>query len=161
MQLQDLANINFTTLKAGLTGISGAAKTYSTGAAGVTQCFQGKAVAKAQDSGVTMPTTDAVTGLAFPALAANQGTVIVFAYDSSGNIKVAQGSIESLDSGGNFARAPQFPVLGDTLCAFAYVVIKDGATGGAFTVGGSNWNTTGLTYSVQDVYFLPSRPQIA
>ena len=151
---------NFTTLLSGLTGLSGGATTYSTGASGVTFCVGGKAIHVAQESGSTTPVLDAVTGLAFPALAANQGTVWVWGYTAAGAIQLAQGSIETLNAG-TFLRAPQFPILPDTVTAFAYTVAKDGATGGAFTVGTSNWNTSGMTYATVDVMTLPQRPQIS
>jgi hypothetical protein len=153
---------NQTFLVAGLTGISGSATTFSTAAAGVTYSVGGKIYHKAQESGGTTPTVDIVTGAAFPALSPNQGTVWVFGYDSGGTIRLAQGSIEALDSAGNFWRAPQFPILPDTVTAISYVVAKYGSTGVAtFTVGTDNWDTTGMTYSVKDVSELPTRPQVS
>jgi hypothetical protein len=161
MQQPDFANVNFSLTKAGLSGISGAATTYSTGANGVLQSFGGKLVLKAQDSSVAFPALDAVTGKAFNALAANQGCTLVFGYNAAGAVQVAQSNIVALDPNGNFIGwAPQMPTLPDSDCPFAYVVVKDGATGGAFTPGTTNWNATGMTYSVQDVSYVPGRPQI-
>lgn len=156
-----LPGANFCTTKAGLTGISGAATTYSTGSLTLQYAVGGKAYNKTQVNGGATPTTDAVTAAAFPALAANQGTVLLWGFDASGNIKLAQGSIETLDAAGNFYRAPQFPIMPDTITPFAYVIAKDGSTGGAFTAGTSNWNTTGMTYAVVDILTMPDRPQIA
>ena len=151
----------FCTSKAGLTGISGGATTFSTGSLTLQYCILGKAYNLTQQSGAATPTTDIVTGVAFVPLAANQGTVWVFGVDASGTVSIGQGSIEALDSAGAFYRAPQFPIVPDTVCPFAYVVAKDGSTGGAFTVGTTNWNVTGMTYSVQDIFSVPTRPQIA
>jgi len=78
---------------AGLTGLSGAATTYSTGATAVTYAIGGKLYSKAQVSGGTTPTTDVVTGATFKALGKNQGCVFVWTLDASGNYGVAQGPI--------------------------------------------------------------------
>ncbi len=170
MQQTDLANLNFSLTKAGLTGISGAVTTFSTGAAGVLCCFGGKFVQVTQASGVAMPTSDAVQkvlGVAvnFSAIpiAVNQGATLVFAYTAAGAIQVAISNIVNLDPLGNFIGwAPQEPTLPDTICPFSYVVVKNGATGtGPFTVGTSPWNQTGMSYSVQDIAYVTGRPQIA
>lgn len=160
MYAQKLNGANFVTTKAGLTGISGAATTYTTG---VTVPFSllGKAYSKAAVSGGASPTTDAVTGAAIT-LAINKGTVVLWCWDASGNPKVVQGTTENLDASGLFINsAPQFPDLPDTLAPFAYHVLKNGATGSLFTFGTSNWNATGMTHAVQDILLLPTRPQIA
>jgi hypothetical protein len=161
MQQPDLANINFALTKAGLTGISGAVTTFSTGASGVLLNFDGKLVQQAQTSGGALPALDSVTGKAFNAVAVNQGSVLVFGYTLAGVIQVAQGSVENLDFAGNFLRAPQMPTLPDGFCPCSYVVLKNGATGtGSFTPGTTVWNQTGMTYSAQDISYIPGRPQI-
>lgn len=153
---------NFCTTKAGLTGISGAATTYSTGAAAQTYAVNGKAATKAQVSGGATSITDLNTGVAFTGLTANKGSVFVWALNAAGTVAVAQGSVEPLDAAGAFVNPPQFPRLPDSNTAFAYVVIKAGATTvGTWTFGSSNWNSTGITVSVVDVLMLPSRPQVA
>lgn len=147
-------------VKAGLTGISGAATTFSTGVTTVYSLL-GKAFSKAAITGGATPTTDAVSGAAIT-LTANKGTVVVWGLDSGGNVKVLGGSVETLDASGNFNAAPQFPAIPDTICPFAYSVHKAGSTlSGTFTFGTSNWNTTGMTHAVQDIVALPSRPQVA
>jgi hypothetical protein len=160
MQAQQLVGGNFVTTKAGLTGISGAATTYTTGNAQVA-ALGGKAIAKAAVSGGTTPTTDGVTGSAMT-LTAGYGTVLLWCLDSSGTVKLVKGTTEALDSSGNFVNAPQFPALPDTLVPFAYTVHKAGSTlSGTFTVGSSNWNTTGMTHTVVDILAVPTRPQIS
>lgn len=163
MQQPDLANLNFSLTKAGLTGISGAVTTYSTGASGVLQCFGGKLILKAQDSGVAMPTLDAVTAKAFNAVSPNQGCTLIFGYTTAGAIQVAQSNIVSLDPNGNFIGwAPQEATLPDSICPFSYVVVKNGATGTLnFTPGTTVWNQTGMSYSVQDIAYVTGRPQIS
>jgi hypothetical protein len=120
----------------------------------------GLAFTKAAMAGVATPTTDAVTGVAFPALAINTGTVFVFCLDATGALKVVQGTVTDLDSGGNFkVSGPQFPDIPDTLCPFGYAVVKNGATGSNWTFGTSNWNATGITIGAHDVHSLPKLPQ--
>ena len=153
---------NFCTTKAGLTAISGqATTTYTTGALTLQYAVGGKSYAKTTITTASAPVLDGVTGLAFPALAANQGRVWVFGVDKDGTVSLSQGSIEALDTAGNFWRAPQFPILPDTSTAFGYVVAKNGSTGSAFTVGTSNWSQTGMTVAVVDVLTMPQRPQMS
>jgi len=156
-----LNSTNLVTTKAGLTGISGGATTFSTGAAAQSYSIGGKAYSKAQVSGGTTPTTDAVSGSAIT-LIANQGLVALWCLDASGNVKVAAGGVQSLDNAGNFLIPPAFPALPDTLVPFAYHVVKGGSTtSGTWTFGSSNWNSTGLSHSVVDIMTLPDRPQTA
>lgn len=152
---------NYATGRAGLTGISGAATTFSTGAAGFDFAIDGKAYSKAQVSGGTTPTADGTTAAAIN-LTANYGTVVVWGINAAGTVSVYQGSEEALDSSGDFIVAPSFPNLPDTVAPFAYTIHKAGSTTvGTFTFGSSNWNSTGLTHAVVDVMQLPSRPQVS
>lgn len=160
MQSQNIVAAAICLAKAGLTGLSGAATTFTTG---VTVVFSllGKAYSKAAISGGATPVVDAITGLAI-ALVANQGTAVVWCFDSGGNPKLVRGTVETLDASGVFVNAPQFPAIPDTLCPFAYTVHKAGATTvGTWTLGVSNWNATGLTHAVQDLIAMPNRPQIS
>lgn len=160
MQASSIYGSTFAAAKAGLTGISGAATTHSTGSAGVDYCIGGKAYTKAQITGGTTPTTDAVTGEAIT-LTANQGRAVVWALDAAGAVKLVAGGIEALDDSGNFVVTPELPLVDlDALCPIAYHIVKGGsALVGTFTVGTSNWNTTGMTHTVVDVMTLPQRPQ--
>lgn len=113
----------------------------------------------------TTPTTDVNTSAAFTALTGTtttgQGTVFVWGYDSSGVVKVAQGTIETVDAAGNFLQCPQFPVIPDTICPFAYSVSKYYGTAGTWTFGTSNWNASGHTHAIVNVGVLPDRPQLS
>lgn len=149
----------FVLTKAGLTGISGAATTYSTGATAQTYAINGKAYTKAQVSGGTTPTTDGITAVAFAAMAVSTGSIYFFCLNAAGTVSVAQGSVEALDSAGNFRNYPQWPEFSDAIVPFSYVVVKNGSTGSSWTFGTSNWNATGITVSVQDLITLPNRPQ--
>lgn len=123
----------------------------------------GHTFTKAALSNTATPTADAATGLAFPTIVANQGTVVVIGYDKDGNVKAAQGSIEELDSSGNFVRAPQFPGIPSTMCPIGYIILKGGATlVSTFRFGTNNLSSvTGMTYTFRSVSMLPARPQIA
>jgi len=152
---------NVCVTSAGLTGLSGAATTFSTGGT-VTYSINGVAYTRTAISGGTTPTTDANTGATLRPINANQGSVFVWCFDAGGNTRVLQGTVEALDSSGNFINAPQFPTIPDTLCPWAYTVIRGGSTlASPFQFGTSNWNTTGVTISVKNVLVMPLRPQVS
>jgi len=155
--------LNGTTFATGKAGLAAGTTTTSTVANQTDFCIDGKAYRKATASNAATPTTDATTGLAFPGIVANQGTVVVYGLDASGNIKCSQGSIESLDVSGNFIKSPAFPTIPGTVCPIGYLVLKGGSTlSGTFTFGGSNLSgVSGMTYSFTDVFVLPSRPQVS
>lgn len=162
--------------KAGLTGLSGAATTFSSSA--ITLVIRGKEYTLGAQSGAATPTTDVNTGAAFVKLVGGnsvantpgQGCVFVFMANSAGTIGVAQGTVSPgynqgwpLDMQGNFCEpfgAPQFPPIPAGYVPFAYAVIKAGATAGlSWIFGTNNWNATGITIAVQDLEVLPDRPQ--
>lgn len=146
--------------KAGLTGITGGATTFSTGSGGVTFAIRGKAYTKAQVSGGTTPTTDASDGGPIT-LVKNQARAVVWCLDASGNVKVAAGPAVPLDASGAYFAPPQFPSIPVDLCPFAYTIHKAGSTlSGTFTFGVSNWGTTGMSHTVVDVCVLPDRPHV-
>ena len=117
------------------------------------------------------PTTDIVTGAAFPLLTGGgsvanvpgEGAVVVWGLNAAGAVKCAQGPIEKLDMAGNFVRAPQFPPIPDEFCPFAYQVLKAGATASAYGIrfGTSNWNATGFTNTIVNVAYLRCRAQVS
>lgn len=160
MQASKLFGMNLCLVKAGLTGLSGAVTTFATGVALIVS-IMGKAVSKVAVAGGVTPTVDAITGKAIT-LVANQGTVVVWAVDKDGNIKVIQGSVEAMDGGLFVTSYPLFPLVPDTLTPFAYSIHKaDKTVVGTFTFGVSNWNTAGTSHAATDVIALPPRPQAA
>lgn len=125
-------------------------------------CINGKAYQKSgTNADQVTPTTDHNTGAAFPALTANKGSVMVWAYTAAGAVRCMMGSVENLDASGNFVQAPQFPKIPDDVCPFAYQVLKAGATAGTIQFGTSNWNATGFTNAIVNVFVLPDRPQVS
>lgn len=156
---------NFCTSKATLAA-SGAATTWSTTGATL-YCINGKAFSTAAAAGAASPTSDTVKGTTFASLplAINTGTVFLWVYDGTGTaataVRVAQGSVEALDTSGAFINAPQLPTPPDNRCAFAYTVVRNGATGSNWVFGTSNWNATGITVAHQDLMTLPGRPQVS
>jgi hypothetical protein len=129
--------------------------------------INGKYVATiANTTGETTPTTDARTGVAFPTLTDNQATVVVYGQDLDGGAWLAcQGSIEATEIGvttvaGAFKTTPQFPNLPDDFMVVGYQLIRTAPSAADFTVGVSNWNATGITFStIQNCGVLPDRPQ--
>ena len=122
--------------------------------------------AAAANSAVTTPTIDILTGVAIPALAINQGTVVLVLLDSAGNQFYAQGSIVALDGAvtatAKFIQAPSFPLgIPQTLVPMAYGIVKNGSNGAAFTVGTTTWNAANSSVAFVDLMTLPDRPQVA
>ena len=108
------------------------------------------------------PTTDLLTGAAFPALAANEGCAIVLGTTIAGGttVKAVQGGIESLDStSGEFVIAPSFGSIPKEMCPFAYIIIQNGSTGSAWTFGTTSFGATGITDTFVDIGQMPDRPQ--
>ena len=152
--------LTMTTMKAALA--AGTTTTYST--TGTTLfCIKGKAYSKAAATNAATPTTDHTTGLAFVPFAKNNGTVVVFSYDSGGTVRCSQGAVQALDASGAFIVSPQFPAIPDTDCPFGYLVLLGASTlVGNFTFGSSNLSAvTGMTYTFVDVMTLPDRPQVS
>ena len=152
---------------------AGTTTTFSTTGATL-YSIKGKAYTTSAASNAATPTTDAATGVAFVPVPVGSGSVFVLCYDGSSTtaataIKVVQGSITDLDGSSadgavaKFIVAPQFPVIPRTLCPFAYVIVKVGSGGAAWTFGASNLagppSNVGIAF--QDVMTLPGNPQVA
>ena len=126
-------------------------------------CIRGKAFSRAAMANVATPVLDYSTGLAFPPLTANNGTVVVVGFDRSGNLRASQGSIQALDVAGNFVLASQLPTVQDDVCPIGYIVLRGGSTlVGSWTFGTNNLSgVTGMTYAFVDLIGLPDRPQVS
>lgn len=163
MQSLDFRGITMCKSKANLA--AGTTTTFSTTNA-TEYAIQDKMYSTAAAANAATPTLDGNTGKAFVAVTPNKGSVFVFAYDGQATavnaIKVYQGTIEDLDSDANFVKPPQMPQTPDTVCPFAYMILKAGSTASNWTFGVSNQSgATGITYLRQDITNIPPRPQIS
>lgn len=154
----DLYGGNYCTAKAGFT--AGTTSTLST-ANPVSYAINGKAYSKAATANATAPTLDASRGVAFTSCGPNKGTVYTLGFNAAGTLQAVQGEVRDLDPGGLFIDAPQFGIGADGFCPAAYMLVRVGSTGSAWTLGASNTaGVTGVTITIQDVLTMPARPQI-
>ena len=130
------------TAGAALTGLSGAATTYSSSVFGY--ALAGRALQKALVSGGATPTTDGATGAAMT-LTANQAAAFVWAVNSAGTVSVYKGpTVSWTDTTANSTACP-LPVIPATVTPFAAHTVQAGSTtSGTWTFGSSNWNATGI-----------------
>lgn len=154
---------NFCFTNAALSGLTGGVSTYSTGTTAIQVSIKGVLpAAKTQITGASAPTTDVAknafngSSTPFTPLTASTAAVYVFTLDASGAVGVAQGPVKAWTDTSANSTALDFPALPDTVTSFAYVVIKLGTTGTAWTFGTSLWNATGVVVdSVVNVSLLP------
>lgn len=144
---------------------AGTTTTFSTTGATL-YCIKGKAYSTAAGTNAATPTTDGNTGVAFRGVTVNKGSVFVYAYDGSATaanaIKVYQGTIVDLDAAGNFISPPEFPMLPDNVCPFAYELVLVASNGSTWTFGTSNQSSvTGVSFVRQDIMVMPDRPQVS
>lgn len=145
------------TAGAALTGLSGAATTYSTSLFGF--ALNGRHFAKAVVSGGATPTTDGNTGAAIT-LTANQARAIVWAVNSAGTYSVYAGPVVSwTDTSANSTVCP-LPALPGNVTPFAAHTVQAGSTtSGTWTFGSSNWNATGIaSITVRNLCQLDNTP---
>ena len=164
----DILNLRALTFNPTSAAIALGTTTTTNVAAASKHIIQGKFGTPVASSATTAtPTTDAVTGLGFVPLAANQATVLVWGANAAGALKLAQGTIENTQVGvtttaGAFINAPQFPSLPDDFCPLAYTLVRTSPTGSAFTAGTTAWAASGITTMVPvNVAVLPDRPQLS
>ena len=167
MEKTNLYGVNFCSSYAALA--AGTTTTFSTTGATL-YCIDGRAYTTSAAANAATPTTDAVTGSAFTAIAAKKGSVFVFCYDGTSTtaataIKVVQGSVEDLTpeadgANASFVTAPEFPYIPDTLTPFGYVITRVGASGSTWTFGSSNLAgpPSNVKHDFYSCMVLPSRP---
>jgi hypothetical protein len=131
------------TAGAALTGLSGAASTYSSSAFGY--ALNGDHFAKAAVSAVASPTTDGLTGVAFPAQAINTAAAYVWAVNAAGTVQVFKGPTVTWTDTSASSTACPLPAIPGTVTPFAAHTVQNGATGSAWTFGTSLWNATGIS----------------
>jgi hypothetical protein len=153
------------TIKTGL--IKGTTSSYTTTVTSAGMINGKYVTGLAAQTNTATPTTDAMTGLAFPALAANEATVLVIGQKADSTIQMLQGSIVPTVTGvtttaGAFINAPQFPALPDDFMVFGYALVRTSPTGSAFTAGTTEWAASGITTSqFVQCGVLPDRPVTA
>jgi hypothetical protein len=163
METNALAGQNFCTTTGVFAADGGAVTTYSTTAT-IQYAIGGKAKTKTAVTNGATPTTGAVSAAAIT-LTAGFARMVVWCLDSTGTVKVVEGPITSWDGTsfgliGQYAPAPLFPDIPDTLVPFAYMLLKGGSTlVGTWTLGSSNYNAAGLTHTEVNILVMPSRPQ--
>lgn len=118
-------------------------------------------------TGGARPTTDAVTGAAFPAVLPNTAAALVIGINAAGAIVAAQGPATPTETGastavGAFIKAPDFPAIPDDFCPIAYTLIRAAPSLTAGFLATTNWNATGASCTTfKNVATLPNRPQTA
>jgi hypothetical protein len=143
-------------------GLAAGTTTTFTTANAIDYCIDGEGYTLAAQTNAATPTTDVNTGAAFVGVAANKGSIFVFGANAAGSVKVAQGTIEDLDSGGNFVRAPEYPPLPADFCPFGELIVQVGSSGSTWTFGSSNQSgATGVTYTRNNLMMLKSRPHLS
>lgn len=108
------------------------------------------------------PTTDHLTGVAFPVLAIDKGMAVVLGTIAAGgdNLVAVQGEIKDLEPGTTeFKITPPFSSIPDTMCPFAYIIITNADTGANFTFGTTSFGATGIVDTYVDIGMMPDRPQ--
>ena len=138
------------TAGAALTGLSGAATTYSFSIFGYT--INGLAYKQAIASGAATPTTDGNTlAAAQLALAINQVRCYVWAVNAAGTVTVFAGPAVSWPNSSGTSTGPVIvvpdPAIPSTFATFARHTVANGSNGAAFAFGTTNWNATGIAIS--------------
>jgi hypothetical protein len=147
---------NMSMVKAG--AAAGTTTTLTTGALSIV--IQGKYYTVAAATNGAATTTDGITGAAFAPVPVGGAQLYVVAYTAAGARKICQGPVLNSYPVLGGSGALDFPNLPDELCAVAYVIVAVGSTGAAWTWGTSNLSAaTGVTYTFQDVAWLPPKPQ--
>ena len=159
MQNVEFAGMNFTTNSGGLT--AGTTDTQYNVATAIYCCINGQAYQFATKSSQEVPDTDAVTGAAFTAQAANTACVYLFCSNAALAVKVIQGNIVTTTALNTYKDAlPQFPAVPNTLVPFGYSVVQNGSTGSSWILGTGQWSATGITHLEVDILTMPDRPQL-
>ena len=156
LQTNDTVGLSAVLGNAGLTGLSGAATTYSTSA--FAYAINGVAYSNGANSAAATPTTNSTTGAALATTAPATGfraALVVWTVDAAGTERIrSRGFVTSLGGDAVVLELPEIPL---TEVPFAMHTVRAGTTvSGTWTFGSSNWNATGIT--IGTVVNLASRP---
>jgi len=154
----------------GLLTATGAVTTYDT-TVRIDFSIDGKMEQRAAVTTGTTPTTDYLTGAAFPALVGGAsvantpgyGCVVLWGLITGATVKCIMGPHQRLDMQGKFITSPQYPSIPAGFVPFAVMELKAGATGSATALifGTANWNAAGFTNTITNISTLPSRVLLA
>lgn len=158
MQQLDFRGLNMCSTT-GLLTATGGVTTHDTTAV-IQFCVNGKAATKAAITTGATPTLDGVTGVAPPVLTANMTRMAVWCLSQAGVVSVVHGGNVAWD-GSAASPMPPMPHIPDDRTPFAYQILRAGSTAGTITFGTSNWNATGFTNVIQNIFVLPEHPQIS
>ena len=168
MNPTDLYGANFATTAGLLTTADVDETVYDTTAV-INYAIKGKAYTKAAVTDGASPTTDGNTGELFESLSCvasgseylGEGCVMVWALNAAGAVSVYQSNVKALDCDGNFVVAAEFPSIPDSVCPFAYQVIKaEASVITNWMFGTDGWNDLNAP-TVVDILVLPDTPQSA
>lgn len=101
--------------------------------------IKGRTYSKATVTNGATPTTDIVTGIAFTAIPVGSCGVFMLGYDAGGTLRVSQSASMLMDVNNAPIVLPQLPTVPDTVCPYAWVLVKVGTGGAAWTFGTSNF----------------------
>lgn len=132
-QQETIANVCYS-----CAGLAAGATTTLTSANAVHYTIAGKGYTKAAASNEATPTTDINTGAAFVALAAGKGSVFTVFRNTSGDLKVGQGTVVDLDALGNFVNNPWFCPVPSDHAPVGYILVKAKTGATTWTFGSSN-----------------------
>lgn len=168
--IQLTSNGNNFCLSSGLLTATGAVTTHDTTVT-IDYVLDGVIASKTAITTGATPTTDYVTGAAFPPIvgggsvdgAYGNGCIVLWGLIAGGTVKCIQGRQQALDVNGNFITAPEMPYFPSTFVPFAYQVLKAKATASATAIvfGTALWNATGFSNVIKNVTLLPVRPVVA
>ena len=142
----------------GLLTATGAETLYDTTVA-VPYCINGIGYSFATKNSQASPALDSNTGEAFVALATDEACVFVWCVNSSAAIKAVQGPVVEVDPDLDIRKVdPQYPMIPADLCPIAVHIVQTAGTSDPFTFGTSNWNATGITTLIRNIFTMPKRP---
>lgn len=121
--------------------------------------IKGAGYTLAATADIATPLTDINTGVAFKALATDKACAFVYMLTAAGAVKVAQGPIVSVDSDYDIRRYdPMYPAIPDGHCPVALQLVQTAGTSSPFIFGVSNWDATGITDLIMNLFCMPQRP---
>lgn len=137
-------------------GLSNGTTTTHTVGNALTYVIDGEFKAKAAASNAATPTLDAMTGMAFKAVAASQKCMYLFLVNAAGDVGVIQGEV--IDDDEQYGARSPMPASGWALIGTVEVAAAS-TYAGQFVMGVTNLSgVTGLTYTWTDRMAVEAQP---